>query len=405
MKVWKGEEAKEHQNLLDPEESYRGFPMPSIETNIMREALLLAQKGRGKVSPNPLVGALVVNDGKVVGKGYHDAAGKAHAEVNALAQAGNLAEGATMYVTLEPCLTWGRTPPCTDAIMKAGISRILVATIDPNPSVSGKGIELLRKSGLQVDVGLLDEEARRTNESYIKFVSTGLPFVTLKVAATIDGKIATGAGQSKWITEVEARNHVQTLRNEIDAILVGVGSILIDDPSLTVRTGGNERKPMRIVLDSKLRTPPHAKVLDGNAPTTIATTASSSKALENAEIWPLESNRSGRVSLDCLLRRAGEEGITSILVEGGAEVFSSFLNEDKVDKMILFMAPKIMGSGLSAFKGFAANGLNDVFQLDITDVRMVGSDILVIAYPRRSENRRSKIETEIGPAEKEPHYR
>lgn len=392
MKVWKGEEVKKHQNLLDPEESYRGFSMPSIERNMMREALLLAQKGRGKVSPNPLVGTLVVNDGKVVGRGYHDGAGKPHAEVNALSQAGNLAEGATMYVTLEPCLTWGRTPPCTDAIIKAGISRVLVATTDPNPSVSRKGIELLRKSGLQVEVGLLDEEAKRINESYFKFVSTGLPFVTLKVATTIDGKIATGTGQSKWITEVEARDYVQSLRNDVDAILVGVGSILADDPSLTVRTGGGERKPVRIVLDSKLRTPPHAKVLDGNASTAIATTGSSPQVLENAEIWSLESDRSGRVSLDSLLRRAAEEGITSILVEGGAEVFSSFLNEDKVDKVILFMAPKIMGSGLSAFKGYAADRLKDLFQLDITDLRMVGTDILVTAYPRRNENRESKIE-------------
>ena len=245
----------------------------------MREALLLAQKGRGRVSPNPLVGAVVVNDGKVVGRGYHHGAGKPHAEVNALSEAGYLAEGATMYVTLEPCLTWGRTPPCTEAIIKAGISRVLVATTDPNPSVSGKGIELLRNSGLQVELGLLDEEAKRMNESYIKFARTGLPFVTLKVAATIDGKIATGGGQSKWITEVEARDHVQSLRADADAILVGVGSILADDPSLTVRIGEGERKPRRIVLDSKLRTPLHAKVLDRNAPTAIATAVSSPKAV------------------------------------------------------------------------------------------------------------------------------
>ena len=365
--------------------------MPSIERNIMREALLLAQKGRGRVSPNPLVGAVVVNDGKVVGRGYHHGAGKPHAEVNALSEAGYLAEGATMYVTLEPCLTWGRTPPCTEAIIKAGISRVLVATTDPNPSVSGKGIELLRNSGLQVELGLLDEEAKRMNESYIKFARTGLPFVTLKVAATIDGKIATGGGQSKWITEVEARDHVQSLRADADAILVGVGSILADDPSLTVRIGEGERKPRRIVLDSKLRTPPHAKVLDRNAPTAIATAVSSPKAVGNAEIWSLESSNSGRVSLDSLLRRAAQEGITSILVEGGAEVFSSFLNEDKVDKLILFVAPKIIGSGLDAFKGFAADDLKDAFQLDITDVRMVGTDILVIAYPKKSENSKGSI--------------
>ncbi|MFQ5905879.1 MAG: bifunctional diaminohydroxyphosphoribosylaminopyrimidine deaminase/5-amino-6-(5-phosphoribosylamino)uracil reductase RibD [bacterium] len=350
---------------------------------MMRQALSLAQSGRGKVSPNPLVGAIVVNSGKIVGRGYHDGVGRPHAEVNALSEAGNLARGAIMYVTLEPCAVWGRTPPCTDAIIHAGISKVFVATEDPNPSVSGRGMGLLRESGIQVEVGLLEDEARRVNETYMKFMKTGLPFVTLKVAATIDGKIATKAGESRWITEDEARDRVQSLRMGADAILVGVGTVLADDPSLTVRDTEIERKPRRIVLDSKLRTPRNAKLLDGNAPTVIATTVSPSRTVENAEVWSLESDPSGRVSLNSLLQKAGQQRITSILVEGGAEVFSSFLNEHKVDKLMFFVAPKIMGCGIDAFGEFAADRLQEAFLLDIADICMVGSDILITAYPRQ----------------------
>jgi diaminohydroxyphosphoribosylaminopyrimidine deaminase/5-amino-6-(5-phosphoribosylamino)uracil reductase len=350
--------------------------------DLMREALALALKGRGKVSPNPLVGAIVLKEGRVVGRGYHDGCGKPHAEVNALSEAGNAARGATMYVTLEPCHLWGRTPPCTDAMIKAGISRVIVATKDPNPSVSGAGIETLKKAGVEVEVGLMEKEARRMNESYFKFMSTGLPFIILKIAMTLDGKIAAKDGSSKWITGDAAREHVQSIRKGVDAILAGIGTVLADDPSLTVRDAPCERKPKRIILDSRLRIPPNAKVLDGSAPSVVATTAASPPQLKNVDIWPLESDASGRVSLDHLLKRAAEENITSILVEGGSDVFSSFLRERKVDKFMIFLAPKIMGSGLDAFSGFTARRLEDAFSLDITDVNVIGNDLVVVAYPR-----------------------
>lgn len=360
---------------------------------MMREALSLAENGRGKVSPNPLVGAVVVNNGKVVGKGYHDGVGKPHAEVNALSEAGNLARRAIMYVTLEPCAAWGRTPPCTDAIIGAGITKVFVGVEDPNPSVSGRGVGLLRESGIEVEVGLLEQDAKRVNEVYMKFMKTRTPFVTLKVAATIDGKIASRRGESRWITEPVARDRVQSLRRDADAILVGVGTVLADNPSLTVKDITTERQPKRIVLDSKLRTPLNAKLLDGNAPTIIATTVSPSRIVRNAEVWSFQSDSSGRVSLERLLEKAGEQGITSILVEGGAEVFSSFLSERKADKLMIFVAPKIMGSGIDAFGGFIADRLREAFQLDIADVSMVGTDILMTCYPRRDSGIR-KLESD-----------
>jgi diaminohydroxyphosphoribosylaminopyrimidine deaminase/5-amino-6-(5-phosphoribosylamino)uracil reductase len=359
----------------------------TAKEELMRMALSLAEKGRGKVSPNPLVGAIIVNNGEIVGRGYHDGVGRPHAEVHALSQAGGRARGASMYVTLEPCSTWGRTPPCTDAIIKAGISSVFVATTDPNPSVSGNGIRLLRESGIEVKWGLLRHEAERQNESYMHYMRHRLPFVVLKVAATIDGKIATHAGESKWITSQESRDFVQSLRSEMDAILVGVGTVLADNPSLTVRKGLTERKPVRIILDSRLRTPSHAAVLDDRAPTVMATGDAGLRAPENAAIWPLRADSPGRLSLEELLKRAAKEKITSILVEGGAKVFSSFLFEGRVQKIVFLLAPRILGRGMDPFSSIRVNALSEALPLDIHEVSMIGSDIRVIAYPReRSES-------------------
>ncbi len=348
----------------------------------MEEALLLAERGRGMVSPNPLVGAVIVRNNKIVGRGFHEGVGRPHAEVNALREAGELSRGATLYVTLEPCSTWGRTPPCTNAIVGAGIARVFVSTTDPNPSVSGNGIDLLKAAGIKVEVGLLREHAEKLNECYMKFMRSRLPFVILKIASTIDGKIATDTGESRWITGVKARKHVQDLRREVDAILVGVGTALADNPSLTVRGRRERREPKRILLDSNLRIPRNAAILDGIAPTVVATTVVPRKPLGKADVWTLDPDDSGRVSLDALLARAAKEGITSILVEGGAQVFSSFLAERKADKLILFVAGKVMGSGIGAFSGLKTERLKDAFPLDIEDVRMIGGDVLVTAYPR-----------------------
>jgi diaminohydroxyphosphoribosylaminopyrimidine deaminase/5-amino-6-(5-phosphoribosylamino)uracil reductase len=347
----------------------------------MREALLLAEGGKGMVSPNPLVGAVIVKNNRVVGRGYHEGPGTPHAEVNALNEAGELARGATLYATLEPCSTWGRTPPCTDAIISAGLARVFVSTTDPNPSVSGNGIRLLQAAGIKVEVGLLREEAESLNECYMKFMRTGLPFVILKIALTIDGLIATETGESKWITGTEARTRVQELRREVDAVLIGVGTALTDNPSLTVREPGTGREPKRIVLDSKLRISKGAAILDGSAATVIATTLIPQEPLGKADIWTLDQEDSGRVSLDALLAKAAQQGITSILVEGGAQVFSSFISEGKADKLILFVAAKVMGSGIGAFSSLRTRRLEDAFPLDIRDVRMIGGDMLVTAYP------------------------
>jgi len=333
------------------------------------------------VSPNPLVGAIIVKDGEIVGRGYHDGVGRPHAEVHALSEAGDLARGAAMYVTLEPCSTWGRTPPCTDAIVKAGISRVFVATTDPNPSVSGNGIRILSEAGVEVEVGLRHGEAEKQNEYYMHYMKYGLPFVVLKVATTIDGKIATAAGESKWITSKESRDYVQSLRSEVDAILVGVGTVLADNPSLTVRRDAAFKRPRRIILDSNLRTPPDAAVLDRSAPTVVATAADAPSPPNGATIWRLEVDRSGRLSLDGLLKRAARENITSILVEGGSEVFSSFLAENRTQKIVFIMAPRILGCGIDAFSGIRVDVLDEALPLDIEEVSMIGSDIKVTAYP------------------------
>jgi diaminohydroxyphosphoribosylaminopyrimidine deaminase/5-amino-6-(5-phosphoribosylamino)uracil reductase len=355
----------------------------TADEELMRAALSLAEKGRGRVSPNPLVGAVIAKSGQIVGRGYHDGVGRPHAEVHALSEAKERARGAEMYVTLEPCSTWGRTPPCTDAIIKAGITRVLVAATDPNPSVSGNGIRLLRESGVEVKVGIMRGEAEKQNEYYMHYMRNGLPFVTLKVAATIDGKIATGSGESKWITSEESREFVQSMRSEVDAILVGIGTVLADDPSLTVREDTKERKATRIVLDSRFRTPTDAAVLDGSAPTVIAAAEGVPDPPDDTTVWPLRIGGSGRVSLEDLLKRAAKEGITSILVEGGAQVFSSFLAAKKVQKIVFILAPRILGSGIDAFSGVRVEGLSQALKLDIHDVCMIGSDIMVTAYPEK----------------------
>ncbi len=358
----------------------------------MAQALALAWRGAGQTSPNPPVGAVVVRRGRVVGAGYHQRAGGPHAEVVALRQAGRQAHGATLYITLEPCCHLNkRTPPCVPLIIASGIERVVAAARDPNPRVSGRGFAALRQAKLTVKVGIGAAEADRLIEPYRALITTGQPFVTLKVASTLDGKIATAQGESRWITGREARKMVHRPRARSDAILVGIGTVLADDPSLTVRTGPPRgRAPLRVVLDPSLRIPMTAKVLtDGQASTVIVTTSSGSPTKratlekKGAHVVVLPA-RPGRISWRGLLKELGRRGIASLLIEGGAEVNASALREGVVDRVLFFLTPKILGGrdAISAVGGDSPAHLRDAVILKTMTVTRVGPDILVEGRPR-----------------------
>src|SRR5512144_1741104 len=302
----------------------------SLDEKYMRMALRLAARAKGRTSPNPMVGAVVVKNGKVVATGYHHRAGEPHAEAIALGKAGRKAKGATLYVTLEPCShTDKRTPPCTPMVMQSGVKRLVIAMIDPNPRVSGGGVKTLRRAGLEVVTGVLEAEARKLNEAFIKHITTGMPFVTLKIAQTLDGKIATASGESKWITGEKARREGHLLRDVSDAILVGVNTVLTDNPSLTARIPAG-RDPLRVIVDSGLRIRVDARVITqrSQAATLIATVADAPKAKitrlqeAGAQVLIVKSAQ-GRVDLRDLMRQLGRKGIISVLVEGGPEIHAS----------------------------------------------------------------------------------
>lgn len=318
------------------------------EEAFMREALRLARKSPLPY-PNPWVGCVITNGARVVGRGFHRGAGSSHAEVVALARAGSLARGGDLYVTLEPCCHYGRTPPCTGAILAAGIRRVVYAIRDPNPVVSGRGASTLRRNGVEVVSGLLDTEAAALNEVYLKFRRTGLPFVNAKCAASLDGRIATRTGDSKWITDGASRRRVRALRAENQAVLVGINTVLADNPNLGAREaahGAGTEEPWRVVLDSRLRTPVRAKVVrTGRAivASTVHASAAKRRALERAGaiVWTF---RGGRVPVQTLLRRLAAEGILSVMVEGGGEVLGSFIDAHAVDRFFWFAAPLVIGS-------------------------------------------------------------
>lgn len=356
----------------------------------MQEALDLAAKAMGRTSPNPMVGAVVVRDGRVVGRGYHMRAGTPHAEIHALREAGSDARGATLYVTLEPCCHHGRTGPCTEAVIEAGISRVVMAMTDPNPLVAGKGAQRLREAGVQVECGVLEQQARRLNEVFIKYITTRLPYVVMKTAMSLDGKIATAGGESKWITGPGAREFVHRLRDRYDAILVGVGTVLADDPSLTTRLARGEGKdPVRVILDSRARTPCRAKVITqvSGAPTIIVTTPGAPR--ENlrqlrdsgAEIVEIPAGAGG-VDLVALLRELGRREITSLLVEGGAGVNGSFITQGLVDKVYWFVAPKIIG-GAGAPGPVGGEGISSLPEAPAVEdisIKLYGQDICIEGY-------------------------
>ena len=323
-----------------------GKPPGTDSEVFMKRALALA--ARGRTSPNPMVGAVVVRGGKIVGEGYHPKAGESHAEVFALDRAGDLAKGADLYVTLEPCCHFGRTPPCTDAVIRSGVRRVFAATQDPNPLVQGRGIEALRSAGIEVRVGVLESEARKLNRPYIKRITTGRPFVLWKAAMTLDGKIATRTGDSRWVTGERARRAVHRLRSRFDAILVGIGTVLADDPELTARGVRRTDGPLRVVVDGNARIPLDSKVFNSDAPTVLVTKRDAPEerldALRSAGVRVLEiRDEEGRVDLGRLMTELANMGVNSVLLEGGGELAASMIEAGLVDEGLIFIAPKIIG--------------------------------------------------------------
>lgn len=361
----------------------------------MRQALAIAQYATGRTSPNPLVGAVIVKDGRIVGQGWHRQAGTPHAEIHALAQAGELAKDAAIYVTLEPCSHHGRTGPCADALIAAGIKKAVVAMTDPNPLVAGNGLHKLRAAGIEVVEGILAAAAAKQNEVFIKWISTGLPFGVLKTAMSLDGKIAAYTGHSKWITGPAARELVHQLRDTYDAILVGIGTVLADNPALTTRLPQGGKNPVRIIVDSLARTPLTANVVtDRQAPTIIAVgeaaPADRIAALrsQGAEVLVLATTPAG-VNLRQLFTVLGERRIASVLIEGGAAINAAALSANLIDKLYAFIAPKIIGGQAAPgpVGGTGAAAADQAFALEDVVTEAVGTDILISGYLTGREGR------------------
>jgi diaminohydroxyphosphoribosylaminopyrimidine deaminase/5-amino-6-(5-phosphoribosylamino)uracil reductase len=368
----------------------------------MQKALALAARAKGRTSPNPMVGAVVVKGGKIIGSSYHKKAGTPHAEILALKKAGHNARNATLYINLEPCChTEKKTPPCTKEIIRSKIKKVVVAMTDPNPKVAGNGIAELQGAGIQTEVGVMEPEAKRLNEAFTKFISTKKPFVTLKMAQSLDGRIATARGESKWITGPEARAYVHRLRNEVDAVLVGIGTVKKDNPSLDCRARGG-RNPFRIVLDSSLQIPYNSKVLKhGDGKTIIAATARAPKnkierlrkqghtVLIIGGAGTAKTHRQGRsnssalrVNLKQLMKELGKMEITAIMIEGGSSVAAAALSEKIVDKVVFFIAPKIIGGtdAVPSIGGKSPGLLKNALNLNGAQITTFGSDVCMEGY-------------------------
>jgi diaminohydroxyphosphoribosylaminopyrimidine deaminase / 5-amino-6-(5-phosphoribosylamino)uracil reductase len=363
-----------------------------MDVKYMERALELANKGAGFTNPNPLVGAVIVKDGRIIGEGYHEVYGSHHAEINAFRNATEDVCGATMYVTLEPCSHYGKTPPCAKAIVEKGIKKVVLALTDPNPEVAGKGIKILRQNEIEVITGVLEEKSRRLNEIFLKYIATKLPFCILKTAMTLDGKIAARTGDSKWITNEESRKYVHKLRNRVSAIMVGVGTIIQDDPLLNTRLEQeNGSDPIRVVVDTSGKTPLEAKVLNikSNARTIIATTELASKEklreleARGAEII-ITPPCNNRVDLKFLMRELGERKIDSILLEGGSELNYSAMEAGIIDKVNAFIAPKFIGGRESKtpIGGVGRPLMKDALMLKDIEVYRFGDDIMIEGYMR-----------------------
>ena len=353
----------------------------------MEQALSLARRALGSASPNPAVGAVVVKDGTVVGEGWTQPPGQAHAEAMALEQAGSKAAGATLYTTLEPCNHTGRTPPCTQAIIEAGIAEVRASVVDPNPLVDGGGLSRLSEAGVRTCVGERADDACELMESYLKFITTGLPFVTAKFAVSLDGKLATRSGDSKWITGEESRRYVHQMRAASDAIMAGVNTVLADDPQLTARNEegiAHIRQPLRVLVDSRGRTPRQARLLSEPGQTLVAVAradAITSRKLRDAEIESIPGHN-GSVDLARLLEILGQRSITSVLVEGGGTLLGSLFDRGLVDKVVAFIAPTIVGGKAAPgpVAGIGVERMTDAMPLHRVKVMRFGRDVAVVGY-------------------------
>lgn len=354
------------------------------DEELIKKTLKLADKGRGRVSPNPLTGAIILKNNKIIAKGFHQEFGGRHAEVVALESTSEDVNGCVLYVNLEPCAHYGKQPPCVERIASSGIKSVVIGTPDPNPLVNGKGIDFLRSRGLDVRVGVLEEACKDLNEGFFKHVKTGRPLVTLKIAQTLDGKIAAADGSSKWITSEKSRKLVHKMRSQNDAVLVGIKTVVKDNPRLTVRLAKGPN-PKRIVLDSALKIPFETNLLTTPLveQTIIATTSKASEEKitkiedRGATVWKIRSDSKGQIDLEAVCKKMGSEGITSVLVEGGSLVFSAFLQKNLVDKIAIFVAPKILGHGLSAVHFNGISSVNSSLKLDKFEKRKIGEDVLL----------------------------
>jgi diaminohydroxyphosphoribosylaminopyrimidine deaminase/5-amino-6-(5-phosphoribosylamino)uracil reductase len=350
----------------------------------MKLAIALARKGRFYVAPNPMVGAVIVKNGIIIGRGYHQRFGGNHAEINAINNAGKNISGSTLYVTLEPCCHEGKTPPCTDSIIKHKIGRVVIGTIDSNPLVSCQGINYLKNCGIEVKAGILEKECRHLNEKFFYYMETGLPYVTVKYAQTLDGRIATATGESQWISSVASLKFAHQLRAEHDAILVGRKTVAQDNPELTVRLIKG-RNPLRVIVDSELRISPKAKVLQNisKTPTLVATikkpddTRFKRIAATGAEIITVKADKKGQVDLKILFKVLAAKNISSILIEGGAQIITSVLKNNLANRIVIVIAPKIIGKGIEAVGDLNITNLRSTKILSIQKVTRHGNDIII----------------------------
>ncbi len=366
-----------------------------FDRKMMRNSLRLAKRGQGFVSPNPMVGATIVKNGEIIGEGWHEKYGEAHAEINAIHKATEPLVGATLYVSLEPCSHQGKTPACSLAIIQNKFSRVFIATLDSNPLVSGRGAKMLRQAGINVEIGLLEKEAKKLNEHFFHFIKTRRPFLALKTASSIDGKIATYQGESQWITNSDSRQYVHQLRRQYSAILVGINTVIADNPKLNIRLPKTKvRQPLRIVLDSSLRIPLDAKILNtSSSETWVASTPKASprkiKQLENLGVKVLicpEEN--GQIDLHFLIEALGKANIDSLLIEGGGNVNFSFLKAQLVDKIYAFIAPILIGGSeaKTSLEGSGFSKLSDAISINNIHYRRFKNDLLIEAYTSCSQD-------------------
>ena len=353
----------------------------------MHRALTLARKGEGWTSPNPMVGAVIVKENKIIAEGYHRVYGGPHAEINAINASSMPLNNASFYVTLEPCSHYGKTPPCVEAILKLRPAEVVIGTPDPNPLVAGRGIAALKRKGILTRVGILENECKQLNEKFFKYIRTSIPFVTVKFAQSLDGRIATAGGDSQWISSLASRKLAHKERALHDAVLVGIGTVLADDPELTVRHVRG-KNPIRVVLDSKLRIPLSARVLqnqDAAKTIIVATTASATKKkrllLEKLgiEILLIETEEKGKIDLDKVLVRLGQENISSLLVEGGSEIITSFIKQGLGDRLLAFIAPKLIGKGIEAIGNLGIAHVKDAVNLEFRKIFRCGPDVVMDA--------------------------